>query len=242
MLARVVAPTAPPPLAPWSASTVAPGTLESGSQPRPTWTIEVVPGNTAAASDPQRIEKPLTPPGGMMFHHDSPTSLHTSVERQADFTREPGSSAQPPSYDFSPPFIDERSAASARGEPVARARHVHQVFAPSGSSAMRATGVRAVQRSPLPLLPAYGAPARYAAAAIPTGSGPSTPPVAVDRLAEQYGVIPIDAQKTAAGPAGAMAPAAQKTDDPHELAEKVWQVIQDKLAVERERRGYTSWP
>ncbi len=248
-LARVVARTATPPSAPWSASTAAAGTLESGPQPRPTSTNEVVPGSTAVSSDPQWIAKPLTQPSGMMFHHDFPTSMHTSVERQADFTHEPGGRGQPPSYDFSPPSIDERSTASVRGAPVARSPYVHRVFTPSGSWAMRATGARAVQRSPLPLLPAYGAPARHAAAASPTGSDPSTPPVAIDRLAEQYGVIPVDTQKTAARPAGATAPAqtapapaAQKTADPNELAEKVWEVIQDKLAVERERRGYASWP
>jgi len=80
----------------------------------------------------------------------------------------------------------------------------------------------------------------------------STP---VDHMAWQYGVVPLDLQRapmsvahhgaSAATPAHDAAHAAHatpKTGDAAELAEQAWQIIMDKLAIERERRGFASWP
>jgi hypothetical protein len=77
----------------------------------------------------------------------------------------------------------------------------------------------------------------------------------IDRLADQYGVVPVDRQHAGPPPGGTHgaaqnASAIAKTAtsavgsaiDPGELAEQAWQIIQDKLAMERERRGFASWP
>lgn len=114
---------------------------------------------------------------------------------------------------------------------------------------MVTTSARTLQRAPLPLLPAHAGPARTAARV----GDPTAPPASTDRLAEQYGVVPVDVQRAPAAPAvtaasgqsarnSQAAPAVSSgASDANELAEKVWQVIQDKLAIERERRGYASW-
>ncbi|WP_429556609.1 hypothetical protein [Paraburkholderia youngii] len=97
------------------------------------------------------------------------------------------------------------------------------------------------------------------------GSAPASSasePALIDRAAEQYGVISpvthvtrdVGAPATASTPptvsAGAGADtrataaagsAANTGADASELAEQAWQLILDKLAIEQERRGYTSW-
>jgi hypothetical protein len=91
--------------------------------------------------------------------------------------------------------------------------------------------------------------------------------VSIDRIAEQYGVVspasPIMrdvapgawlATPPAAAPVtsvsavtttSTLAPAAPAANaaatDPDELAERAWRLILDRLAIEQERRGYTTW-
>ncbi|EDZ98301.1 hypothetical protein BH160DRAFT_6400 [Burkholderia sp. H160] len=102
--------------------------------------------------------------------------------------------------------------------------------------------------------------AAWAEHGIPPAS-PASEPAVIDRAAEQYGVIspvthvtrdagapvtastpPPTASATAdtrsTAPAGS---AANAGADASELAEQAWQLILDKLAIEQERRGYTSW-
>lgn len=108
-------------------------------------------------------------------------------------------------------------------------------------------------------------PSRVPAAAwsdrgVAPGSAASAPAY-IDRTAEQYGVIspiahimrdagtsappsmpPPTASPIANTPAAAAAsPVASASNDAGELAERAWQLILDKLAIEQERRGYTSW-
>ncbi|SIT43324.1 hypothetical protein BN2475_420053 [Paraburkholderia ribeironis] len=92
-------------------------------------------------------------------------------------------------------------------------------------------------------------------------SSPASEPAFIDRAAEQYGVIsPLThISRDAGAPATASTPppptsatadtrataaagsAANPAADASELAEQAWQLILDKLAIEQERRGYTSW-
>jgi hypothetical protein len=97
---------------------------------------------------------------------------------------------------------------------------------------------------------AGGAPAPAPAPAPATGAEP------VDRLADEYGVVPLALQAEPAGAVPATEPepsppnttpaahagSPQKTRDAAELADEAWRIIMDRLAVERERRGFASWP
>ncbi|MGF6754539.1 hypothetical protein [Paraburkholderia sp. GAS42] len=139
--------------------------------------------------------------------------------------------------------------------PGARMPELLRVFAPGALWAARAVVTAGA---------AQGQPAYYARhegplsqrvgldAGMP-GGGTATS-TAIDRVAETYGVVPAAIQTAQAasplpGPhaatPGAMstAPHAQAgKDDVNELAERAWQIIQDKLLYERERRGYAPWP
>ncbi|MBC8724328.1 hypothetical protein F6X37_22870 [Paraburkholderia sp. 31.1] len=91
-------------------------------------------------------------------------------------------------------------------------------------------------------------------------ASPASDPALIDRAAEQYGVIsPVThVTRDAGAPATASTPptasvsadtpataaagsAANPGADASEIAEQAWQLILDKLAIEQERRGYTSW-
>ncbi|MCC8400473.1 hypothetical protein LJ655_00960 [Paraburkholderia sp. MMS20-SJTN17] len=90
---------------------------------------------------------------------------------------------------------------------------------------------------------------------------PTNEPPFVDRAAEQYGVVSPGTQVTRDAGATATASTSSPTTsatagkratpeagsaantgvDASELAEQAWQLILDKLAIEQERRGYSSW-
>lgn len=89
--------------------------------------------------------------------------------------------------------------------------------------------------------------------------------VGVERIAEQYGLVSpghmmraaaalpmtqpsASTASTATATSATTTPAAPPTAvnsgaaaDPNELAEQAWRLILDRLAIEQERRGYTSW-
>jgi hypothetical protein len=103
---------------------------------------------------------------------------------------------------------------------------------------------------------AGGAPAPAPATATAPATAPATGAEPVDRLADEYGVVPLALQAEPAGAVPATEPepsppnttpaahagSPQKTRDAAELADEAWRIIMDRLAVERERRGFASWP
>jgi len=108
----------------------------------------------------------------------------------------------------------------------------------------------------LPLKFSENAPHREAGGAPAPAPAPATGAEPVDRLADEYGVVPLALQAEPAGAVPATEPepsppnttpaahagSPQKTRDAAELADEAWRIIMDRLAVERERRGFASWP
>jgi len=118
---------------------------------------------------------------------------------------------------------------------------------PAASGNARSATVHSARRVP------NGMVADRSVAAYPDGSVHTVgTALSVDRYAEQYGVVPADihravpplpgAHPSAQGMASHAPHGGSTMDDVTELAERAWQIIQDKLASERERRGFASWP
>lgn len=91
-----------------------------------------------------------------------------------------------------------------------------------------------------------------------TSTAPAAP-ASTDTVAESYGVVPLSLQaepnsaeappkpaNANANPNPAASPDAKNADatapGAAELADQAWQIIMDRLAIERERRGGAPWP
>jgi hypothetical protein len=199
-------------------------------------------GEAGHAASSYELAQPFAEAGDMAIARAEQAGAHF-VTRAA-----PVQAEQEAAHPVTP--IARVQAVQTGTDPAARIAQVQRAFTPPASSALRTAVARDARRLPRPLLSGYGLPGRGADMdARRTDRDSAGPSLWVDRLADQYGVVPIDTQKTAARPAGApppaqstSAPPAQTPADAMELAEKAWQIIQDKLAVERERRGYAPWP
>ncbi|SAK63048.1 hypothetical protein AWB78_02109 [Caballeronia calidae] len=132
----------------------------------------------------------------------------------------------------------------------------------SGAADIPATPLRHSPQADTHSVPARGmsrAPAvlplqRAVQPAHATSTAPAAP-ASTDTVAESYGVVPLSLQaepnsaeappKPANGNAAA-SPDAKNADatapGAAELADQAWQIIMDRLAIERERRGGAPWP
>jgi len=174
----------------------------------------------------------------------APTQVPTHVAPTQLPTQAPASITEAPALSFT---AVSRTRASRQSDPA-------MPGAQRLRAAQSAPVVRAFMPSQETQRPPSVLPLRHAVQnAHSVATSEST---AIDRLADQYGVVPIDLQAAppsggahaGAAPANTKASSAQNADpnakpaDAAQLAEEAWQIIMDKLAIERERRGFASWP
>lgn len=192
---------------------------------------------------PQRAAVAIEPNGAATTQSDRIMREHASVpasidaSRQAVFDAAPSASA---SLQWATTRTDRRDA---------RVPGFLRVFASAAPFATHVPATHGIARSQSASAMGDGSAGPHGCTASAGLSvRESGMPLPVDRLAEQYGVVPaaahgVSALPQPAGPAGRdAAPPASRTGDANELAERAWQIIQDKLACERERRGYAPWP
>ncbi|QCP49811.1 hypothetical protein FAZ95_11875 [Trinickia violacea] len=170
-----------------------------------------------------------------------------------DFALAPAHAGEPSMPAVAPARVAPSAHATAVRRGDTRMPDILRVLASAGPVAVPSAAVpEAVQSQASSVMRSSGVHARPGAA---TSQGVSrseaAEPSEVERVADEYGVVPAALQRAATPPGAqpAALPAAPgaphaggRADDVNELAERVWQIIQDRLASERERRGYASWP
>lgn len=170
-----------------------------------------------------------------------------------DFALAPAHAGEPSLPAVAPARVAPSAHATAVRRGDTRMPDILRVLASAGPVAVPSAAVpEAVQSRASSVMRSSGVQAQPGAA---TSQGVSRSEAAesseVERLADEYGVVPAalqravtppDAQPAALPAAPGALHAGGRADDVDELAERVWQIIQDRLASERERRGYASWP
>jgi hypothetical protein len=195
-------------------------------------------------ADLPSIPTPSKQPVQTSTDADPMPAIHARVERQLQLARVQAAEPVRSSLTTAAQLVSTPQPMNPHAE--SRVPNLLRVFATSVPWAARAADADR---------PAQTASSSPAGRGGTSGQSSVSHAATIDRLADQYGVVPVDTQQAGPSPGGTHRPAqnasaiaktatsgAGNTIDASELAEQAWQIIQDKLAVERERRGFASWP